>query len=716
MTLLSTLKERRSAQIAEIQKTREELIRAESDLSAVRVEKSEIEGAFLRDKEEARDLHKRMIEATQQAETLKSEVEKLKKEAKQQKGLLAIARKQLSTKEAEKSKVEKEHQDASAEVMALNEEKITVEAEIAKAQSSPVFIAAKGLTSSDSLVVAAAQPIPPTPDPSQPVKINSNNPFEKLALSSIPSTPRPQSPFQTLQNTVLSSSLASINGITPPAPEVTADTTFEATEEGKPSDRPPHLLSVGFPKVELPSLHTDTPSVHGEASPSIDTFVTPPSTANPPTVSESTTSLTTPDLPALEDIASAVTSTLKMSSPQKSPTHVETDLTRQLVELDADESDSDSDEESGEERPPGDAKPTANGNVAVKEDPGSFVTAPAVSAQPTSFEDIFGPSEPEDQSQVKEGTTPFDSMIVTAAEQSSTSEPKPTEDTPHVAGVAEFDATFHNIPTSTSTALVDFFDDAFEPSFDFSSAKAELSTSPREATMQALPNAFDDVFGTTASTAPVNPGASQPISTSNESRLNSFDTVFNGPNSGITIQEDKPDSQTEPRSSPVVPLIPAVSANPAQSLEDSMPGAFPSQPGSPAASRTSAEREKSPKPRISSSSSKETHEKPKDQPRSKLSVSCLLFFYLPELMPTQLRLPFRKKRAQQEPIPPPPSRLLAPPIEEEPERATTPANDDDVEAVKQLTAMGFSRGQAIGALEKFNYNVPRALNNLLGKR
>jgi len=615
-------------QIAEIQKTREELIRAESDLSAVRVEKSEIEGAFLRDKEEARDLHKRMIEATQQAETLKSEVEKLKKEAKQQKGLLAIARKQLSTKEAEKSKVEKEHQDASAEVMTLNEEKIAVEAEVAKAQGSSVSIAAKGLTSSDSLVTAAAQPLLPTPDFSQPVKINSNNPFEKLALSSIPSTPRPQSPFQTLQTTVLSSPLASTNGIIPPAPEVIADTTLEATEEGKPSDRSPHLLSASFSKVGLPLLHTDTPSVYDEASPSIDTFVTPPSTANPPTVSESTTSLTTPKFPPLEDIASAATSSSKMSSPQmasqKSPTRVEMDLTHQLVEIDADESDSDSDEESDEERPLGDAKPRANGSVSVEEDPGSFVTVPA--AQLTSFEDIFGPSEPEDHNQVKEGTTPFDSLIVTAAEQSNTSEPKPTEDTPHVAGVAEFDATFHNIPTSTSNPAVDFFDDAFEPSFDFSSAKAEVSTSPREATTQVQPNAFNDVFGTTGSTAPVNNDASQPISTSNESRLNSFDTVFSGPDSGIATQEDQPDSQIEPRSSPVVPPVPAVPADPAQPLEDSMPGAFPSQPGSPAASRTSAEREKPSKSRISSSSSKETHEKPKDHSRSKLSVSCPLFF------------------------------------------------------------------------------------------
>lgn len=66
-------------------------------------------------------------------------------------------------------------------------------------------------------------------------------------------------------------------------------------------------------------------------------------------------------------------------------------------------------------------------------------------------------------------------------------------------------------------------------------------------------------------------------------------------------------------------------------------------------------------------------------------------------------------------MPSPPSRLLAPPIEE-PERATTPANDDDMESVKQLTAMGFSRGQTIEALEKYNYNVSKALNSLLGSR
>ena len=51
---------------------------------------------------------------------------------------------------------------------------------------------------------------------------------------------------------------------------------------------------------------------------------------------------------------------------------------------------------------------------------------------------------------------------------------------------------------------------------------------------------------------------------------------------------------------------------------------------------------------------------------------------------------------------------------EEPERILTPAVDDDVEPVKQLTSMGFSRTQAVTALEKHGYDVQRALNSLLG--
>ena len=56
---------------------------------------------------------------------------------------------------------------------------------------------------------------------------------------------------------------------------------------------------------------------------------------------------------------------------------------------------------------------------------------------------------------------------------------------------------------------------------------------------------------------------------------------------------------------------------------------------------------------------------------------------------------------------------LTPPIEE-PRRMSTPLGDEDVQPVKQLTAMGFSRTQAVDALERNGYDVQKALNNLLG--
>jgi epidermal growth factor receptor substrate 15 len=44
---------------------------------------------------------------------------------------------------------------------------------------------------------------------------------------------------------------------------------------------------------------------------------------------------------------------------------------------------------------------------------------------------------------------------------------------------------------------------------------------------------------------------------------------------------------------------------------------------------------------------------------------------------------------------------------------STSLGDDD-ELVNQLTAMGFSRTQAVDALERNRYDVQEALNSLLG--
>jgi epidermal growth factor receptor substrate 15 len=194
------------AQTAELQKTREELIRAESDLSAVRVEKAEIEGAFMRDKEDVRELHRKMAETGTEIAGLKLEIEKAKKEAKQQKGLLAIARKQLSTKETEKTKVVKELEEAQGGVREVIAERESAEAELQKDDPSVLQnghdIVQSPIAISSAMAAALAQPLPVSlpvsPDPATPSTpgMKSNNPFDRLARSaSSASSARSRSPF-----------------------------------------------------------------------------------------------------------------------------------------------------------------------------------------------------------------------------------------------------------------------------------------------------------------------------------------------------------------------------------------------------------------------------------------------------------------------------------------------------------------------------------------
>jgi epidermal growth factor receptor substrate 15 len=45
--------------------------------------------------------------------------------------------------------------------------------------------------------------------------------------------------------------------------------------------------------------------------------------------------------------------------------------------------------------------------------------------------------------------------------------------------------------------------------------------------------------------------------------------------------------------------------------------------------------------------------------------------------------------------------------------AGTPVGDDDIEDVRMLVNMGFTRAQAVAALEAHGYDVQKALNSLL---
>lgn len=540
--LLSTLHERHSGQTTEIQKAREELIRAESDLSAMRVEKAEVEGSFLRDKEEARELHRKMIEAGQQAEAMKLEVEKLKKEAKQQKGLLAIARKQLSTKEAERVKAEKELQEVKVEVDTTSKEREDAEAELAKAEATALPSSPERGMSPDSLAYAASTALPVSPDPSSPSRTSSilgksNNPFERLVKS--PSIPRSQSPFLPF------SDASSI--LTPPVPAANSVATPGTTSdpaEAKSDD--PFGFAQAF-EAEAPAApaeensQTETGSltpkaVSTDASPVIDTssptsittvadsdYSTPLTTAGlspePASVPQNVTTDASEPFPALD----ATEPPLSPDSPTV-PGHFpeqQTDLTSQLKELDVEDSDSDSDDEVplAELANKGKAvelsAPTTNGN--------GIAVAPVNDA---SFDDVFGvssampvtptpttskaPEETKDAfgAPVAHEASPF-SPTANGFDLSKPETVAPAAVASTVSGVNAFDEAMGKIPSSPPAAAPNFaFDSAFDDNFDFASA-TESSFPP-------------------APTAATNGNAA---SVSKVSNTEGFDSIFNVPSS-----------------------------------------------------------------------------------------------------------------------------------------------------------------------------------------
>ncbi|OBZ75406.1 EH domain-containing and endocytosis protein 1 [Grifola frondosa] len=295
--LLATLRERFVAQTVDIQKAREELIRGESDLSAVRMEKSETEGSLLRDKEEVRELNRKMAEVGTQVEALKVDVEKAKKEAKQQKGLLAIAKKQLATRESERAKVEKELEEASIELQNATKEREDAEAELTKEVPATRTNGPERAMSpaSEILAYAAMQPLPASPEASTPTSIisKSTNPFERLAMSS-GSPPRSQSPFLPFSPVLSTSPIVPPAAAEPQAEIQEGPFGFSQAfgishEELVTAALPAELetpKAVAQPTLSPqvspapPASATSEPEVLSPAD--TDIFITPPSTASVP--------------------------------------------------------------------------------------------------------------------------------------------------------------------------------------------------------------------------------------------------------------------------------------------------------------------------------------------------------------------------------------------------------------------------------------------------
>ncbi|KAG2366795.1 hypothetical protein BDR07DRAFT_1449158 [Suillus spraguei] len=722
-SLLNTLRDRHAAQIADIQR---------SDLSAIRLEKAEIEGSFLRDKEEVRDLNRRMAEVTAQIVIVKQDVEKVKKDAKQQKGLLAIAKKQLVAKESEKIKIDKELEEARQDLTDTIMEREEAEAEVEKIVIMPSQTVLERSKSPDSVAFAAAHPLPVTPDITgamSPTSVKSNNPFERL------------SPFLSFPDASYPTGLSSPPGLYPPATSATA------------FDTEPVLQTDNAPDTDGSEFVDGTYSTDGVvSSPTSDEHFTTPPTSITPVNPNSSTNVSSLDnvaahFPAIDDF--------NAQHAAQEEGERETDLSTDLQELEVNDTESES--EDGHESEAVEHLTDSAKEVSPSE---------AVSSQaPTSFDDIFGvntdipeqvpasSSAPQSDTATpsQNGTSlvdafgvPFSELETTASQLSQPS---------GISGLNSFDEALGKISNGASAqpASAFSFDSNFEDNFDFGTAMASSSTFPLPPTGSAPANGIPATATNVVEHANVAPDfftqpASNEISATPKVAMAqpaapvSFDEVFSsGPwNTSSTVpQPEKAESKQagtgdisfqdafggvdvsqalaldNSYSSKTSKAFTSSTSPPSSEGSKPFPTSPPASPRGPSSSRVTSIRSTSPPRRATSpppraispklqrpsSSTKEpAHDKPPPPPRhSKLSI----------------RLPFGKRKKQDSVPPIPPSNLSQNvTVMEEPMMMS--GVEDDVEPVKQLSAMGFSRNQAVAALEAHDYDVSRALNSLLG--
>nr|ODN87640.1 hypothetical protein L203_03421 [Cryptococcus depauperatus CBS 7841] len=175
-------------QQAKIKSLNTDLITTSSDLSALRSEKTELEQILLTSKEEIRSLQKQMKDVEDEKSGLRIVLERLRKEARQQKGLVTIAKKQLQTAEISRNGVQTEVKAVQGEI---EEDKaflergngIHVPAETVSPDKN-ITPQPTGAFSPARLATATSVPLPGTPHALSPtptaVSQRSNNPFDKF--------------------------------------------------------------------------------------------------------------------------------------------------------------------------------------------------------------------------------------------------------------------------------------------------------------------------------------------------------------------------------------------------------------------------------------------------------------------------------------------------------------------------------------------------------
>ena len=292
------------------------------------------------------------------------------------------------------------------------------------------------------------------------------------------------------------------------------------------------------------------------------------------------------------------------------------------------------------------------------------------------------------------------------------------------------------------------FDKAFDETFDFNSFStsepAQISRAPQATTNETSafpvtgpPTAFsfDDVFGTSDITTDKGKQA-QPLS---------FDDAFDVGSvvpepelrsaAQALAQQQAQQQQQQQQSMPTFPIPtfpmpepPSASTvttiqTPTPKQYQETPSAAPTMPTAPSSqapvsirsasptptqqsTKERMQRAASPKPRSSGGSGSARPSGSQSEPPPPKHSRFSLFSRSKTKKEKEKGGKEKDGKGRGGDIPPIPARLVG-------DRGDTPGQDD-LDAVKQLCGMGFSRHQAVQALEKHDYNFTAALNSLLG--
>lgn len=172
---VKSLKEQLAASQAETKRLQQDMAIIEGSHADLRTQHQQLSSALLADQQENATLKEKMRQINAENDQLKPQLEKIKSDARQQKGLVAINKKQLATNEAERDRIKAEMAAAQRE---LEESRREVEETARQVEASQKELeTAKEVPVPAPAPASAPRELSPPPQVASPTTSMSSNPF-----------------------------------------------------------------------------------------------------------------------------------------------------------------------------------------------------------------------------------------------------------------------------------------------------------------------------------------------------------------------------------------------------------------------------------------------------------------------------------------------------------------------------------------------------------